>query len=202
MDAFETALRTILRVEGGYTNDPRDRGGPTLWGVTQATYDRWRGMQGLPPAPVAQMREEEMREIYRRLYWDPIAKWWAEKQDRPGVALYLFDAAINHGLEHARRFEARHSDALRLHPLDGLAALHADRVEFYTHLKTWPVHGKGWMRRVSRVYLRAVDLEHPQGLIRVKRLFLDGDEHPVEVARQVGDKLYVRRWSPSRKERA
>ena len=39
---FEKMLKFVLQEEGGYVNDPHDRGGETNKGITHATYDSYR----------------------------------------------------------------------------------------------------------------------------------------------------------------
>ncbi len=193
MGTFELALAEVLRWEGGYVNDPRDPGGATNRGITQATYNAWRRDRGEPLRSVAEIGEEEIRAIYRERFWIPAAAYW-DAAGHPGIALYLFDAAVQHGVGTARAFERRLADVLRLHPLLGLAYLHRDRTFYYTRLRHFDRFGHGWMRRIASVYTRAVELEHPKGLIRAHRFFLDGHEHPLAAARWVGEKLYVRRF--------
>jgi len=192
MSTFELALAEVLRWEGGYVNDANDPGGATNRGITQTTYNAWRREHGKPPRPVAEIGEDEVRAIYRERYWTLVAERW-DQAGHPGIALYLFDAAVQHGVGAARVFERRLADVLRLHPLLGLAYLHRDRTLYYTRLRHFAHFGRGWIRRVASVYARAVELEHPGGLIRVRRFFLDGHEHPLAAARWVGEKLYVRR---------
>jgi len=58
----------ILRREGPqYTNRPNDRGGPTKYGVTQATLSRYRG-RPVSPADVQSLTEPEARAIYLKDY--------------------------------------------------------------------------------------------------------------------------------------
>ncbi len=49
---FQRALTFVLKAEGGYTNHPSDRGGPTNKGILQREYDNYRRAEGLPPADV------------------------------------------------------------------------------------------------------------------------------------------------------
>lgn len=63
---YEEAIPTILKHEGGFTID---NGGPTMKGVTQEVYDRYRVQHGKMKVPVKLIQEEELHEIYRRQYW-------------------------------------------------------------------------------------------------------------------------------------
>ena len=56
---FERALDFVLEVEGGYTNDPVDRGGATNKGILQRVYDRYRKAEGLRPADVRRILNME-----------------------------------------------------------------------------------------------------------------------------------------------
>ena len=44
-DQFVAALPFVLRWEGGFVNHPKDPGGATNKGITQAVYDNWRRSQ-------------------------------------------------------------------------------------------------------------------------------------------------------------
>lgn len=43
-DLFQTALVHVLEMEGGYTDDPYDPGGPTNLGITLQVYADWKGV--------------------------------------------------------------------------------------------------------------------------------------------------------------
>lgn len=43
MQTIDEMLEVLLKHEGGYTNHPNDRGGPTNWGVTIANYSKYLG---------------------------------------------------------------------------------------------------------------------------------------------------------------
>src|SRR5690625_6246703 len=68
---FEAALPTILRHEGGYVDHPQDPGGATNYGITQTTYDGWRGVPRVASRPVRLITQEEVRAIYLERYWRP-----------------------------------------------------------------------------------------------------------------------------------
>ncbi len=98
--AFEEALRIILRFEGGYSNDPKDPGGPTNRGITQKTYDAWRKAHGLPLQDVRYITNDEVRAIYREGYWQA-----AHCDSLPApLNVVIFDIAVNSGVQRALRF--------------------------------------------------------------------------------------------------
>lgn len=59
----------VFELEGGseYTDRPADKGGPTKYGITQATLSRWRGYVVIPAA-VKELSEEEARQITYQYY--------------------------------------------------------------------------------------------------------------------------------------
>ena len=46
----------ILKIEGGFANDPIDRGGATNKGVTIATYEAYCKKKGVPRPSVADLK--------------------------------------------------------------------------------------------------------------------------------------------------
>lgn len=93
MAAFDDALAFVLKREGGYSDHPLDKGGPTNKGITTKTYDAYRRAQGLVIQDVRQISDAEIRDIYYRQYW--VAST-ADRQAYP-TALVLFDTAVNMG---------------------------------------------------------------------------------------------------------
>lgn len=92
MSKFDVALDYVFQREGGFADDRRDRGGPTMLGITQATYDNWRRLKGLPNASVAALSRSAAAVIYREWYWD------AGGCDLlpPVLSICAFDAMVNH----------------------------------------------------------------------------------------------------------
>ena len=41
--SIDTIINNIITTEGGYVNDPKDKGGPTKYGITKATLSKWLG---------------------------------------------------------------------------------------------------------------------------------------------------------------
>jgi lysozyme family protein len=100
MDDLDKSLEFLLEEEGGWSDHVADRGGKTMWGVTQGTYDGWRKSKGLQIQSVKNITKAEVRRIYEDLYWK------AAGCDRlPWPINYLtFDAAVNSGPSRAVRW--------------------------------------------------------------------------------------------------
>lgn len=96
---FATSLALTLGYEGGWSDNPRDPGGATMCGVTQAVYDVYRARLGLPLRSVRLSSPEERADIYRSRYWNR-----ARGDLLPaGVDYALFDFAVNSGVGRAVR---------------------------------------------------------------------------------------------------
>ena len=94
MDNFEKSLSFVFGNEGGYSNDPNDRGGETNLGITQSTLDRARlEINGLPSS-VRNLTRAQAEEIYRVMYWEESK---ADMMPYPLCTLH-FDASVNHGV--------------------------------------------------------------------------------------------------------
>lgn len=91
--AFEQALRITLGEEGGWSNVAGDRGGPTMAGITQATYDEYRRLRGLPARSVAESTPEERKDAYFELFWN---RGRCSSLGAP-ASLVHFDSCVNHG---------------------------------------------------------------------------------------------------------
>lgn len=92
--SFEQALSFTLPEEGGYVDNPDDDGGATDHGITQHTYDFYRGAKGLPTQSVANITSAEVNDIYQTKYWVP--GHCAELPAALGIV--HFDWCVNHGV--------------------------------------------------------------------------------------------------------
>jgi lysozyme family protein len=163
--SYDAALSRLLVHEGGYTNHPADPGGPTNFGITIADYRRYV-KPNATAADVRAMRVEDAKAIYRAQYWNAM-----RCDELPaGLDYAVFDFGVNSGIGRAVKFlqrligvaaDGRTTDAVlaavrgRDAP-DLVARLCDERLAFLKQLKTWPVFGPGWGRRVAEV--RAVAL--------------------------------------------
>jgi lysozyme family protein len=98
-DGLSTAMRFILKWEGGFVADPDDHGGRTNEGVTQAVYDAWRASKGLPSRDVKDIGDDEVAGVYEQNYWQPAAC----PSLRTKLDLVQFDTAVNMGTRRAMR---------------------------------------------------------------------------------------------------
>jgi lysozyme family protein len=92
---FNGIIGSVLKNEGGFSDDPVDRGGRTKYGITQATYDSWHDQKSMPRVDVADISLDAAIGIYRKKYWD--AGNFA-LIDNPELAGKLFDLAVNCGV--------------------------------------------------------------------------------------------------------
>lgn len=171
---FQAALKHVLEMEGGYTEDRYDPGGPTNKGITLGVFAAWRKVEltaenfGELKGQLRAISPREVGEIYKARYWRP-----AHSAELPsGLALMHFDAAVNHGvgtaircLQEAAGVEADGEigpitqAALAAKSESELLAAYADiRRRRYRALSHFWRFGRGWLARVDRTLARALAL--------------------------------------------
>jgi lysozyme family protein len=89
---FEKAFIELIDIEGGYVNDPTDRGGETKYGISKRSY---------PHLDIKNLTLQQAKDIYYLDFWkanglDNIIKY--------ELALELFDTGVNMGVGIAPRF--------------------------------------------------------------------------------------------------
>lgn len=103
MSRFDDCLAYVLKSEGYYSDDKADHGGATKWGVTQASYDRWRAKNAKTLRHVRDMEADERDAIYFEDYWMP-----GKCGQMPVPLDYVhFDGCVNHGVGQANKFVQR-----------------------------------------------------------------------------------------------
>jgi lysozyme family protein len=142
----DTIIDEILAREGGYVDNPADRGGPTKFGIRLATLAAWRDAQ-VTAEDVEQLSQAEARLILRR--WYLIGPGFGRIQS-PVLRGVLVDCCVLHGEGNAVRMLQRamgvRADALlgplteeRANAVDGrrLALLvEIDRLKFIGRIVT------------------------------------------------------------------
>lgn len=165
---YAESLSRVLVHEGGYTNHPRDPGGPTNYGIT--IYDArkyaaefgWITGRDVTAADVKAMPLSFARAVYKAKYWD------TEKGDAllAGVDYSIFDYGVNSGIGRSGKVLRRVlglPDKTSVVTDEVLAALskrdakavviaiNDERLHFLKGLSTWDAFGVGWERRVKEV---------------------------------------------------
>lgn len=164
---FDKALARLLAHEGGYSNHPSDPGGPTKFGITIGDYRRYVRPDATAD-DVRAMSLDVAKTIYRDRYWRAL------RCDAlpAGVDDCVFDYGVNSGTARAGKVlravlglssataivsEEVIEAARKRDPKALIAAICDERMRFLKSLRTWPVFGRGWERRVNEV--RNFDLQ-------------------------------------------
>jgi lysozyme family protein len=152
MTSFDDAFDALIGNEGGYSNNPADPGGETMWGVT-ARVARATGYTGL----MKDLPRDTAKAIAKKLYWDPLR---LDELDAR-VAFQIFDANYNggHPVIWMQGAAGAPVDGLigpqtiaavqAVDPLRFLLRWNALRLRYFTSLNTWPTFGKGWANRIA-----------------------------------------------------
>lgn len=149
---FDVEFKRLIDREGGYSNNPKDPGGETMWGVT-ARVARAHGYTG----PMRSLPISTARQIAKGTYWDPLG---CDAYDHR-VAALMFDALYNGGrvIQWSQQACGATADGVlgpatrkalaSVHPWGFALRFCAARLVYMTGLKVWPDFGKGWARRVA-----------------------------------------------------
>lgn len=113
MADFKTALKDTLGIEGGISNNPKDRGGFTYKGISRKNWPNWEGWElvdelmnsGSLVAPYLVQKLDHMVEaFYLANFWDRISLTSIVNQR---IANELFDTGVNVSTKTAATFLQR-----------------------------------------------------------------------------------------------
>ena len=93
---FEEIIEVVLAHEGGFVDDPDDRGGATNWGVTQAVWEDHLEDE-FTSEDVRNFTREQAIALYKEEFWIPSQ---SEKLPEEIREVY-FDMCVNHGQRNA-----------------------------------------------------------------------------------------------------
>lgn len=160
MLTFDKAFDRLISHEGAYSNDSRDPGGETKFGISKRSY---------PYLNIKDLTLEMAKAIYLKDFWLPLGE-----NAHPAVKFQAFDFAVNAGIQTALRklqqaigvaddgnFGPISRKTLNAMPSSTVLFLYnAKRIEFYASLTTFDTFGRGWVRRVAKnLQYAAIDLE-------------------------------------------
>jgi len=152
----------ILSWEGGFVNDPLDRGGATCKGVTIATFRQFYGKD----ATVEQLRnitDEQWLHIFRAGYWN---RWKADEIRHQSLANILVDWVWGsgvHGIKIPQRILGVKADGIvgpktlealnARNPGELFREIHQARIEFVDNIvRRDPSQARfirGWKNRIN-----------------------------------------------------
>ena len=156
LDNFIKSLEAVLEHEGGYVDHPKDPGGRTNMGITQAVYEKYL-KRSVTEEEMKDIKIGDVRIIYKTNYWDKV-----NGDDLPsGVDFCVFDWAVNSGVSRSskalQKIVGATSDGVigpntlkAVYSIDAqtiITKLTDDREAFYKKLSTFDTFGKGWTRR-------------------------------------------------------
>ncbi|MEI9890919.1 MAG: glycosyl hydrolase 108 family protein [Caulobacteraceae bacterium] len=159
-ERFDRCLAEVLRLEGGYVDDPRDAGGATRFGITRTTLSQALG-RPVSALDVAALGPAEAADIYRDRYWATTRCG----QLPAGLDLVVFDTAVNMGpgtaarlLQQALGVEADGvigartlARAVVAPEAEAVCAMSDLRRRRYRTLAGFAVFGAGGLRRAGEV---------------------------------------------------
>ena len=169
---WKLAFEQMLKSEGGFTDDERDKGnklpdgrkGSTMLGVTQFNWEQHVGHE-VTHDQMRKLTPADVEPLYKKKYWDVV-----RADELPsGIDYLVFDLGVNAGpgrsiklLQTAVGVPADGG----LGPISMAAVLAADPIkliqdfsdakeDFYRSLDDFPVYGTGWLNRVAAVKQKA-----------------------------------------------
>jgi lysozyme family protein len=113
MADFEIAFDETMQFEGGYANDPDDRGGETYRGISRRYHPDWPGWSEVDevkrrwPDDFRSRLDQSadldplIKSFYREHFWSPLA---GDQLSDQHLANELFDTGVNQGVATAVRY--------------------------------------------------------------------------------------------------
>lgn len=149
---YDKAFDLLMINEGGYVNNPHDKGGETKYGISKKAY---------PDLDIAALTLAEAKSIYYADYW------LRAKCDKlpDALSVAVFDYAVNSGIKRAIK-DMQKVLGVTIDGIIGNQTIGAsirkplkqtiekyieERQNFVTSLKDFAHFGKGWAARIKRV---------------------------------------------------
>lgn len=113
MANFDKSFDKLILTEGGYVNDPKDKGGETYLGISRVHHPdslMWPLIDNVKETygtkEITKILKEndiitnEVRDIYKKDYWD---KFDLDNVNNQKIAHEIFDDAVNRGVKAATK---------------------------------------------------------------------------------------------------
>lgn len=118
MARFDEAIKKILDHEGGYVNNPKDKGGETYMGISRKAHPKSKIWSIIDKVTIKYKTVSTInkylkqnaeltkliKDIYKREYWNPFN---LDKEKNQRLANQIFDNAVNMGVTKTKNMLAR-----------------------------------------------------------------------------------------------
>ena len=137
----------IKKWEGGYVNDPDDKGGCTMMGVTIKTYQKYFG-KDKTCEDLRKISDEEWLAIFKKGYWDC---WRADEINNQSIAQLCVDMGWGSGPKTAIK-KVQECLGLKADGIVGPITLSAlnSKPSSYIFRKLWTMR-YAWLYQISKV---------------------------------------------------
>tara|TARA_R100001082_G_scaffold40508_1_gene21450 strand:- start:4886 stop:5419 length:534 start_codon:yes stop_codon:yes gene_type:complete len=167
LENFAKSIEAVLEHEGGYVDHPKDPGGRTNMGITQAVYEKYL-KRSVTEEEMKNIKIGDVHIIYKNNYWDRV-----KGDDLPsGVDFCVFDWAVNSGVSRSSKalqsiLGVTADGAIGPNTLKAVNAANTPelieqltkaREDFYKKLSTFDTFGKGWLRRNEETHTLSLQL--------------------------------------------
>lgn len=188
MADFEIAFDETMQFEGGYANDPDDRGGETYRGIARRFHDQWPGWVIIDEVKeqspndfrhrVDQHLElqEMVKTFYRTTFWKAIEGDEIEDQH---IANELFDTGVNQGAGTAIRYLQESLNLLNRKPAET------------PDLEIDGIMGEKTLERLRRTIEN--ERNRPDSLLKLLNLF-QGYRYIVRAQQDATQRKFIRGW--------
>jgi len=147
---YDKCFTRLMGNEGGYSNNPKDPGGETNWGISKRSY---------PELDIKNLTQDDAKAIYKRDFWDKCKCSRLEC----GLDFAIFDCAVNSGVSQAIKLLHQtlgvKDDGIGEVTMKAIRQAGSDRtltaqylgrrLQFMTNLRPWDTFSKGWARRIA-----------------------------------------------------
>lgn len=220
-DNFMRVQEVIKVAEGGFSDHPVDRGGPTNYGITIGTLSDYLGRPATREE-VKSLTYDKALTIFRQFYWIPI-----RGDELPiAFALMTYNARVNSGPKDGERFLQRALNKQgagldvdgEIGPLTIAASWKVANIEaaikdfsaqyeaYYRSLSTFPTFGKGWLNRLKMVTTKALawakekpmpDVPQSDTLNQILELLKKQQQTPTDRPKSIFERIFSIFRTPS-----
>jgi len=166
-NSFKECLDLVLKSEGGYVNNPADPGGMTNLGVTKRVWEEFTGHE-VDEKEMRSLTPEKVAPLYEQRYWRPT---YCEVLPR-GLDLLIFSMGVNAGTGRSVKLlqssigcvpdgviGPKTMELIKSANVTSLITKFSEsRRDYYKSLKTFPIFGKGWLSRVDKEEVEALNM--------------------------------------------